>query len=163
MQFDLPVIETTADLPKATHALLQAVAAGELTPSEAADISKSVDAHVRAIEATDLHERLARLEEMTQHDLESDRSPPSQAGKGEEGHRFDGMSEEQLNEEINLYLGEVCQPYGTVNATAEALKVSPDRLDQEVPGTSNGTSAMWMRSGLRGGWGEEEEPHKARA
>ncbi|WP_424753338.1 DUF5681 domain-containing protein [Methylobacterium sp.] len=66
VQFDLPVIETTADLPKATHALLQAVAAGELTPSEAADISKSVDAHVRAIEATDLHERLARLEEMTQ-------------------------------------------------------------------------------------------------
>ncbi|MHC2019958.1 DUF5681 domain-containing protein [Methylobacterium sp. CM6247] len=66
VQFDLPVIETTADLPKATHALLQAVAASELTPSEAADISKSVDAHVRAIEATDLHERLARLEEMTQ-------------------------------------------------------------------------------------------------
>ncbi|MCC0808054.1 hypothetical protein FPV16_17865 [Methylobacterium sp. W2] len=66
VQFDLPVIETTADLPKATQALLQAVAAGELTPSEAADISKSVDAHVRAIEATDLHERLARLEEMTQ-------------------------------------------------------------------------------------------------
>ncbi|MCC0808860.1 hypothetical protein FPV16_22095 [Methylobacterium sp. W2] len=66
VQFDLPVIETTADLPRATHALLQAVAAGELTPSEAADISKSVDAHVRAIEATDLHERLARLEEMTQ-------------------------------------------------------------------------------------------------
>jgi hypothetical protein len=66
VQFDLPVIETTADLPKATHALLQAVAAGEFTPSEAADISKSVDAHVRAIEATDLHERLARLEEMTQ-------------------------------------------------------------------------------------------------
>ncbi|MHC2019719.1 hypothetical protein [Methylobacterium sp. CM6247] len=45
---------------------MQAVAAGELTPSEAADISKSVDAHVRAIETTDLHERLARLEEMTQ-------------------------------------------------------------------------------------------------
>ena len=60
--FDLPAIGTTADLPKATNALLQAVASGELTPSEASDIGKAVDAHVRAIEATDLHERLLRLE-----------------------------------------------------------------------------------------------------
>ena len=60
--FELPAIETTADLPKATNALLVAVAAGDLTPSEAADISKSIDAHVKAIEATDIHERLARLE-----------------------------------------------------------------------------------------------------
>jgi hypothetical protein len=37
-------------------------------------------------------------------------------------------------EEINLYLGEVCESYGTVNATAEALKASPDRPDQEVAG-----------------------------
>ncbi|MCJ2109128.1 DUF5681 domain-containing protein [Methylobacterium sp. E-041] len=63
VQFDLPAIDTTADLPKATHALLQAIAVGELTPSEAADIGKAVDAHVRAIEVTDIHERLARLEE----------------------------------------------------------------------------------------------------
>ena len=60
--FALPPIDTTADLPKATHALLQAVAAGDLTPSEAADIGKAVDAHVRAIEATDLHIRIERLE-----------------------------------------------------------------------------------------------------
>lgn len=66
VQFDLPVIETATDLPKATSALLQAVAAGDLTPSEAADIGKAVDAHVRAIEATDLHERLTRLEERTE-------------------------------------------------------------------------------------------------
>jgi hypothetical protein len=60
--FDLPPIETAADLPKATNALLQAVATGELTPSEASDIGKAVDAHVRAIELTDVQERLARLE-----------------------------------------------------------------------------------------------------
>src|SRR4051794_16709656 len=35
--FDLPVIETAADLPRATAALLQAVSSGEITPSEAAD------------------------------------------------------------------------------------------------------------------------------
>ena len=60
--FALPEITTTADLPKATNALLQAVAAGALTPSEASDIGRAVDAHVRAIEAADLNARLARLE-----------------------------------------------------------------------------------------------------
>lgn len=66
VRFDIPVIDATSDLPKATNALLQAVAAGDLTPSEAADIGKAVDAHVRAIEATDLHQRLARIEETLQ-------------------------------------------------------------------------------------------------
>jgi hypothetical protein len=42
--FELPTIETAADLPKATNALLQAVASGELTPSEASDIGRAVDA-----------------------------------------------------------------------------------------------------------------------
>ena len=39
--FELPSIETTADLPKATGALLEAVASGELTPSEAAGTYKA--------------------------------------------------------------------------------------------------------------------------
>ena len=64
--FELPVIETTADLPRATGALLQAVASGDLTPSEAAEIGKAVDAHVRAIEAADLQVRLSRLEQLAQ-------------------------------------------------------------------------------------------------
>ena len=63
VRFALPPIETMADLPKATNALLQAVAAGDLTPSEASDISRSVDAHIRAIEVSDLNVRLLRLEE----------------------------------------------------------------------------------------------------
>jgi hypothetical protein len=60
--FDLPVIETAADLPMATAALLRAVSSGEVTPSEAADIGKSVSAHIEAITAADLHRRLAALE-----------------------------------------------------------------------------------------------------
>lgn len=60
--FDMPLIETTDDLPRATGAIVAAVAAGELTPSEAAELSKSLDVHVRAIEATELHRRLAALE-----------------------------------------------------------------------------------------------------
>lgn len=62
ISFDLPPIETTDDLPKATGALVAAVAAGELTPAEAAEISKTLDVHVRALEATDLHKRMAALE-----------------------------------------------------------------------------------------------------
>ena len=63
--FELPAIKATADLTQATNALLQAVASGDLTPSEAADIGKAVDAHVRAIEAVDLHQRLLRIEEQS--------------------------------------------------------------------------------------------------
>jgi hypothetical protein len=61
--FVLPEIETAADLTKATKALMQGVANGEITPSEAAELSKLVDAHVNAIKTADLAERLARIEE----------------------------------------------------------------------------------------------------
>ncbi len=61
--FTLPEIETAADLTKATRALLQGVADGEITPGEAAELSKLVDAHVKAIEAVDFATRLAALEQ----------------------------------------------------------------------------------------------------
>ncbi|MFE1603334.1 DUF5681 domain-containing protein [Methylobacterium sp. ID0610] len=60
--FALPPIATTADLTKATSALLEAVARGELTPSEAAELGKLVDSHVKAIEVTDIQARLDALE-----------------------------------------------------------------------------------------------------
>jgi hypothetical protein len=41
---------------------LAAVAAGDLTPSEAADIGKLVDSYLRSIEATEFEQRLARIE-----------------------------------------------------------------------------------------------------
>ena len=56
--FALPAIESTADVVRASAALLQAVASGELTPSEAAEVGKLVEAHVRAIELTDVQARL---------------------------------------------------------------------------------------------------------
>jgi hypothetical protein len=42
--------------------LLAAVAAGDLTPFEAADIGKLVDSYLRSIEATEFEQRLAKLE-----------------------------------------------------------------------------------------------------
>jgi hypothetical protein len=61
--FALPPIKTAADLSLATDAVLQAVADGEITPGEAADLSKLVATHIQAIQATDLNERLLRIEQ----------------------------------------------------------------------------------------------------
>jgi hypothetical protein len=44
---------------------LVAVAAGELTPSDAAEIGKLIDSYVKAFETAELAERLERLERMT--------------------------------------------------------------------------------------------------
>ncbi|AMJ61983.1 DUF5681 domain-containing protein [Bosea sp. PAMC 26642] len=62
VSFELPPIDSVDDLPKATQALMTAVACGDLTPSEAAELGKLVDAHVKAIEVTDLSRRLDALE-----------------------------------------------------------------------------------------------------
>lgn len=63
IEFGLPAIESVADLPRATGALLAGVAEGAITPSEAAELARLVDAHVKAIEAVDFAARLARIEE----------------------------------------------------------------------------------------------------
>ena len=65
IQFDFPKIETTSDAAKASAALVAAVARGDLTPSEASELGKLLESYVRTLEATDLEDRLARLERMT--------------------------------------------------------------------------------------------------
>jgi len=62
VRFELPQIKAIADAVAASAALLTAVAAGDLTPSEAADIGKLVDSYLRSIEATEFEQRLPRLE-----------------------------------------------------------------------------------------------------
>ncbi len=62
--FSLPPLETAADLPKASAALLAAVAEGEVTPSEAAELARLVETHAKAIEVNELEKRrVAELEE----------------------------------------------------------------------------------------------------
>ncbi len=61
--FALPKLETAADAVKATAALVEAVAVGDLTPSEAAELSKLVEGFTRA---ADLHDIQARLEKLEQ-------------------------------------------------------------------------------------------------
>src|SRR5215211_3534379 len=60
--FAVPKIATARDAATISAALLDAVAGGELTPSEAAELGKLVEAYVKALEATEFEERLSRLE-----------------------------------------------------------------------------------------------------
>lgn len=62
IHFYLPPIETPADLTKATGALLHGVASGEITPSQAAELAKIIDIHMRAIEAANAEARVAAAE-----------------------------------------------------------------------------------------------------
>jgi hypothetical protein len=64
--FDMPHIETVADSVKAAAAIASAVADGDVTPMEAAELSKVVDGYTRAVETADLAARLDRLEQHTQ-------------------------------------------------------------------------------------------------
>ena len=64
--FELPPLEKPADSVAAAAKIAAAVAAGELTPSEAAELAKVIDVYVRAIATNAFDERLAKLEETTQ-------------------------------------------------------------------------------------------------
>ena len=61
--FALPEMNSPADAVKAVATITDAVAAGELTPGEAADLSQLVANYAKALEVIDLEERVSRLEE----------------------------------------------------------------------------------------------------
>lgn len=58
----LPKIESAADLPAVTAAILDGVSKGQLTPSEAQALAGLVEAHRKAVELADIELRLAALE-----------------------------------------------------------------------------------------------------
>jgi hypothetical protein len=60
--FTLPTLETAADAKNAAAAIVRAVAEGDLTPTEAAELSKLLDNFIRVLEATDVQARLEALE-----------------------------------------------------------------------------------------------------
>lgn len=45
---------------------------------------------------------------------------------------YERMSEEELNDQINDLLPQVCEGFSSVNAATEAFKLSADPVDQEV-------------------------------
>lgn len=60
----LPAIETAADIPATMSSILASVAAGALTPSEATALTGLVEAHRRALETSELEQRIAALEQI---------------------------------------------------------------------------------------------------
>jgi hypothetical protein len=58
----LPQIESAADIAPAMKAVTSALAAGQITPGEAATIAAVVDTFVRAIETSDFERRLRMVE-----------------------------------------------------------------------------------------------------
>ena len=60
--FELPAMTESKDAVNASAAIVAAVAAGELTPTEAAELSKVVDGYARTLQAVEFEERLSKLE-----------------------------------------------------------------------------------------------------
>jgi hypothetical protein len=62
VEFDLPKIESAADAPKASAAVIAACAAGELSPHEARQIMELISTHKGTIEVAELAARVDALE-----------------------------------------------------------------------------------------------------
>jgi hypothetical protein len=60
--FALPNMSEAKDAVTASAAIVAAVAAGDLTPSEAAELSKVVDSYARTLQAAEFEERILKLE-----------------------------------------------------------------------------------------------------
>lgn len=65
VQFNLPRMETARDAATAAGAVLEAVAEGELTPTEGANIMGLVETFRRTLETSELEARIAALEAET--------------------------------------------------------------------------------------------------
>lgn len=62
VRFDLPQMRSAGDASVGLNAIVQAVAAGELTPDEATRLAGLIEAFRKTIEIKDLEKRIAKLE-----------------------------------------------------------------------------------------------------
>jgi hypothetical protein len=63
VEFALPRMESAKDAAQAAAAVLEAVAAGELTPTEGAHLMGLVESYRRTLETTELEARVVALEQ----------------------------------------------------------------------------------------------------
>src|SRR5580693_8647042 len=68
VDFELPPLNSAADAVTASAAIVAAVAAGDLTPLEAAQLSKVIHSYVQALELRDFEPRVAMLEAQIKED-----------------------------------------------------------------------------------------------
>jgi hypothetical protein len=62
--FGLPAFSSASDAASAMSGLLQAVAGGAVTPSEASNVGRLIEGYVKALELTEFEKRLAALEQV---------------------------------------------------------------------------------------------------
>jgi hypothetical protein len=60
--FALPKMNKARDAVNASAAIVEAVADGDLTPSEASELSRVVDSYARSLQTVEFEERLSKLE-----------------------------------------------------------------------------------------------------
>lgn len=63
LSFELPAVNSTGDPASVMSAIIAAVAAGDITPAEATEVSQLIDAAGRAFENRDFDRRPAATEE----------------------------------------------------------------------------------------------------
>ena len=67
--FPLPPITSARDAADIAAAVAEAVAAGHITPSEAAEFGKVIEIYIRAYQVAELSDRVACVEQMTDEEL----------------------------------------------------------------------------------------------
>lgn len=71
VKITLPKIQSGSDLPGALAVIAKRMASGEITPTEAGEVAKVLDAYAKAYELSDLQKRMEELEknlEKQKHD-----------------------------------------------------------------------------------------------
>jgi hypothetical protein len=69
VRFPLPPITSARDAADIAAAIAQAVAAGQLTPSEAAELGKVIEIYVKAYQTAELNDRVACVKQMSDEEL----------------------------------------------------------------------------------------------
>ena len=69
VRFPLPPINSARDAADIAAAVAEAVAAGHLTPSEAAEIGKVIEIYVKAYQTAELIDRTVPVKQMTDEEL----------------------------------------------------------------------------------------------
>jgi hypothetical protein len=69
VMFALPPITSARDAADIAAAVAEAVAAGHITPSEAAEFGKVIEIYIKAYQTAELDDRTARVELMTDEEL----------------------------------------------------------------------------------------------
>ena len=69
MTFVLPPITSARDAADIAAAIAQAVAAGHLAPSEAAELGKVIEIYVKAYQTAELNDRVARVDQLSDEEL----------------------------------------------------------------------------------------------